>query len=124
MKPPVIVNHFDQKLQDHMDKLTKVLKKISFGASVPNLGGAGLTMISNNEPDRNLDIWKFTGTTPNMADTDFTLTHGLGRIPFSIVAQDTTNGGLIYRSPATGWTTTTVTFRCTKASSAFIVAIG
>lgn len=124
MKPPVIVDHADKKVQGHLDQLTKVLKKISFGASVPDPANPGRTMISNNEPDRNLDIWKATGTTPAGANTDFTITHGLGRIPCTIVGQDTSNGGLLYRSPATAWTTTTVTLRCTVASSPYIVVLG
>ena len=78
----------------------------------------GATM-SNNEQDRNIFCFKATGTTPGVANTDFSVTHSLGRIPITIDAQDTNNGGLIYRSPVTPWTKTTATFRCTTASAVF-----
>lgn len=110
-------------IREHLDKINKILTRISFGTSVPNATAPGQTMTGNVEPDRNIDCWKATGTTPGAADTDFTISHNLGRIPTTIGGQDTNNGGLLYRSPVTVWTTTTVTLRCTKASSNFIVVL-
>lgn len=78
----------------------------------------GSTM-SNKDADINLSIWKATGTAPGAPNTDFTITHHLGRIPITIVGQDTNNGGLLYRSPVTPWTKTTITLRCTVASSVY-----
>lgn len=80
------------------------------------------TTMANNDPGRNLDVWKATGITPGVANTDFTLTHTLDRIPTTIVGQDTNNGGLIYRG-SVAWTKTTVTFRCTTATAAYNVII-
>lgn len=78
----------------------------------------GSTM-GNTDADQNLSVWKAAGTSPATANTDFTLTHSLGRVPITIVGQDTNNGGLLYRSPVTAWTKTTVTLRCTTVSAAY-----
>lgn len=78
--------------------------------------------MSNKDSNRNLDIFKFTGTSP-AANIDFTLNHSLGRVPITIVGQDTTNGGLIYRSPTIPWTKTTVSFRCTTAAAAYNIIV-
>lgn len=85
---------------------------ISFGASM-----------ENQTPDQNLSVWKAAGTSPATANTDFTITHSLNRVPLTIVGQDTSNGGVLYRSPATAWTKTTVTLRCTVASSPYNVIV-
>lgn len=96
------------------ERLAKVLNgNISFGSTM-----------SNTDKDMNLNIWKATGTTPGTANVDFTIHHSLGRIPSTIVGQDTTNGGLLYRSPVTAWTKTTITLRCTTASAAYNVVVG
>ena len=81
------------------------------------------TVMNNSEAGVNIQCWKAKGNTPGVAATDFTITHGLGRVPMTISAQDTNNGGLLYRSPATPWTKTTVTLRCTTASAAYNVVI-
>lgn len=78
----------------------------------------GHTM-SNADADKNMECWKAHGTTPGVANTDFTIQHSLGRIPITINGQDTNNGGVIYRSPATPWSKTSVTLRCTTASAAY-----
>lgn len=78
----------------------------------------GSTM-SNADKDSNMQCWKAKGTTPGAPNTDFTIQHSLQRVPLTINAQDTNNGGVIYRSPATPWTKTTATFRCTTASAAY-----
>lgn len=82
----------------------------------------GHTM-ENTDQDLNLKIWKATGTSPGTPDTDFTINHELGQVPLTIVGQTTTNGGFLYKSPVTPWTTTTVTLRSTKASSVYDVIL-
>ena len=91
------------------ERLARVLNgNVSFGSTM-----------SNKDGDTNISNWKAQGTTPGTANTDFTITHSLGRVPITIVGQDTNNGGLIYRSPATPWTKTHATFRCTTASAGY-----
>jgi hypothetical protein len=79
--------------------------------------------MTNKEQGRNIKCWKATGTTPAGVNTDFTIQHGLGKTPITIAAQDTNNGGLIYRSPVTAWTKTSVTLRCTTASAVYNVIV-
>jgi hypothetical protein len=81
------------------------------------------TTMSNIDPGRNINCFKAFGVTPAVADTDFTVPHSLNRMPLSLGFQDTDNGGVLYRSPAVQWTSTTVTLRCTKASSNYNVGI-
>jgi hypothetical protein len=73
--------------------------------------------MSNADKDNNMNNWKAQGTTPGTANTDFTINHLMGRTPITLDGWDTDNGGVIYRSPATPWTKTTATFRCTTASA-------
>lgn len=101
-----------KNLTRHSERIAKVLlANVNYG-----------TTMDNTDPDSNMNSWKFEGTSP-AANTDFTLPHSMGRIPLTINAQDTTNGGLIYRSPVTAWTKTTVTFRCTTASANYKVIV-
>jgi len=79
--------------------------------------------MANTDQDLNLLIWKATGVSPGVADTDFTINHSLGKIPITIVGQDTTDGAVIYRG-SVAWTITTVTLRSTKATSTYNVILG
>lgn len=95
-----------------IERIARVLNRnVSFGSTM-----------TNTPTDINLDIWKATGTTPGVANTDFTITHSLNRVPITIVGQDTNNGGLLYRG-SVAWTKTTVTFRCTTTNAAYNVII-
>jgi hypothetical protein len=94
-----------------IERLAKVLnRQTSFGATM-----------NNTDRDINLDIWKAHGTTPG-ANTEFAITHSLGRVPLTIVGQDTNNGGLLYRS-TTPWTKTQVFLKCTTATAAYNVIL-
>jgi hypothetical protein len=79
--------------------------------------------VNNTDRSKNIKNWRAAGTTPGVANTDFTITHGLGYIPDTILMQDTDNGGVLYRSPATPWTKTTVTLRCTTVSANYRVRV-
>jgi hypothetical protein len=113
-QPTCLGNVNDPKnLTRHSERLAKVLNaNVNYG-----------TTMANDDEDNNMQAWKATGTTPGTANTDFTIKHSLNRIPLTINAQDTNNGGLLYRSPATAWTKTTVTLRCTTASAAYNVIV-
>jgi hypothetical protein len=94
------------------ERNARVLKNISYGSTM-----------SNKDGDMNMSCWKASGTTPGTANTDFTIQHSLGRVPITITGQDTNNGGVLYRSPATPWSKTSITLRCTLASSAYNVIV-
>lgn len=81
----------------------------------------GSTM-NNADRDINMDCWKASGDAPGAANTNFTINHSLGRIPLTIVGQDTNNGGVLYRG-SVAWTKTTVTLKCTVASSHYNVIL-
>lgn len=115
MKPQrsALGNLTPKTLHDWLINHSRVLAgNVSFG-----------TQMNNKEAGVNINCWKATGTTPGAANNDFTIPHSLGRIPMTISAQDTNNGGLLYRSPAVAWTNTAVTLRCTTASAAYNVVI-
>ena len=97
-------------IADWLKNHARVLTNISYGNA-------------NGDPSKNIINWLASGTTPGVANTDFTITHALGYIPTTIVGQDTNNGGVLYRSPATAWTKTTVTLRCTTATAAYNVRL-
>jgi hypothetical protein len=78
--------------------------------------------MGNSDAEQNLEIWKASGSTPGAANADFTITHGLNRIPLTIVGQDTNNGGLLYRG-SVAWTKSTITLKCTTATAAYKVIV-
>jgi hypothetical protein len=85
-------------------------RNVSFGATM-----------NNTDKDINLDIWKASGQTPG-ANTNFTINHSLGRVPLTIVGQDTDNGGLLYRGTV-AWSKTQVTLKCTTALANYNVVL-
>jgi hypothetical protein len=93
------------------ERHAKVLNgNISFGSTM-----------SNADRDMNMNCWKASGTTPGVANTAFTINHSLGRIPNTIVGQDSNNGGFLYRGGT--WTTTQIILKCTAASSVYNVIV-
>lgn len=99
-------------LQDWLTNHSRVLSgNVDFGDTMTNV-----------EQGRNIKCSKAKGTTPGTANTDFTIAHSLGRVPITIAAQDTNNGGLLYRG-SVAWTKTTVTLRCTAVSAAYNVVL-
>jgi len=68
-----------------------------------------------------MQCWKATGTAPGVANTAFTINHSLGRIPNTIVGQDTNNAGLLYRGGT--WTKTQIVLKCTVASSVYNIIV-
>jgi hypothetical protein len=113
-QPTCLGNVNDPKnLTRHSERLAKVLNgNVSYGATM-----------QNGQEDINMSVWKAFGTSPGAANTDFTIKHSLGRTPITIVGQDTKDGSVLYRSPVTAWTATTVTLRSTGASSVYNLVV-
>lgn len=113
-QPTCLGNVNDPKnLTRHSERLAKVLNgNVNFGSTM-----------NNTDQDQNMNAWKATGTSPVAANTDFTIQHKLGRIPLTIVGQDTKDGSVLFRSPTTPWTKTTITLRSTGASSVYNVIV-
>lgn len=57
----------------------------------------GSTM-SNTDGEQNLELWKVSGTTPGVANTEFSVNHGLNRVPFFYIAI-LSKAGDIYQLP-------------------------
>lgn len=112
LQPTILGQHTTAAIARWIDYAAKVINgKVSYGSTM-----------SNKDEDKNLDVWKASGTTPGTANTNFTINHSLGRVPITIVGQDTNNGGLIYRGTV-AWTPTSVSLKCTTASAAFNVVL-
>lgn len=112
MKPPRMLDAITPDgLRDHMSRLNKVTSNITFGST-----------LSNSDEEQNMDCWKASGTAPGVANTDFTISHRLGRIPITIGGQDTDNGGLLYRGTV-AWTAAQVTLRCTTANANYKIVL-
>src|SRR5258708_35852990 len=78
--------------------------QVSFGATA-----------SNAEQDRNIQCSKASGATPGAANTEFAVSHGLGRVPVTFFGH-TDNGGVLYKS-TTAWSKTQIFLKCTTATA-------
>lgn len=93
------------------ERLARVLNgNVSFGSTMDNA-----------DQDKNMSCWKASGTTPG-AGVEFSITHSLGRVPLTIVGQDTSNGAVLYRG-ATPWTATTVYLKSTIGAANYRVIL-
>jgi hypothetical protein len=95
MKPPQTVGQtWDQNtIQRYLNEaLSKTLKRISFGTPATTSA-----TVSNNEPDRNIQCFKATGTTPAAANTEFVVQHNLPYAPvyFHVTVK---GGAIVYQS--------------------------
>jgi hypothetical protein len=77
---------------------------------------------SNSSSDKNIEGFKDAGTTPATPDTDFSVAHGLGRVPLGYIVLSLDQPVGIYKSP-TAWTTTTAYFRCSTASANYVLIV-
>lgn len=101
-----------ESIQRWIENIAKIFAaNVSFGATM-----------SNSDQDMNMNVWKASGTSPSGANTEFSIVHQLGRIPITIVGQDTKDGSVLYRSSTT-WTATTVFLKSTGASTVYNVII-
>jgi hypothetical protein len=99
-------------LQAQLDQVTKALSaNISFGSTTGNTDG-----------EQNTEGWKATGTTPAVANTEFTVAHGLGRVPMGFIVLLIDKAGIIYKG-ATAWTDTDIFLKCNVASVAYYIFI-
>ena len=66
-----------------------------------------------------------SGTSAGTANTEFSVTHNLGRIPKGYVVMFGTIAGSFYQGPTTGtaWTTTQIFIKCSTASVGFMLYI-
>lgn len=84
---------------------------ISFGSST-----------SNSDLSRNINGWWYTVTTPSTANTQFTVPHGLQRIPIGFDLKRNNTSGVVYDSGTT-WTSSDIYLKCSVASAAITIFI-
>lgn len=70
----------------------------------------------------NLDLVWLSTTTPAVADTEFTLTHNLGRVPSGYTIMSIDKAGIVYKG-TTAWTTTQLSLKCNQASAAAVIIV-
>ena len=76
----------------------------------------------NSDPEQNMECSKASGTTPGVANTEFAVTHVLGRIPVTFFGH-TDNGGVLYKSLVTPWSKTQIFLKCTTATAGYSVVV-
>ncbi len=81
----------------------------------------GATNINKNNRGRNIDSTMVNGVTPGGANTEFAVTHTLGRVPVTFFGH-TDNGGVLYKG-TTAWTKTTIFLKCTTASANYQLVV-
>lgn len=97
--------------QDFNDHNSRVLTNISFGSTTSNADG-----------DMNMDVWKASGTTPGVANTEFSVSHGLGRVPFGFIVVNQNLAAHFFKSTS-AWTSTNIFLKCDGISVAFTVIV-
>ena len=86
-------------------------------------GNLSFGSLSAGQPQGNLKTEMLTGTSP-AANTAFTLTHTLGKIPNgAILIQSNVAATLYGDATAQAWTTTTITLLLTVASVNYVILI-
>ena len=82
----------------------------------------GLVSFGNGVTRDNIDgEWASVANT-GAADTDFTITHNMLRIPVGWILMSQTKAGVLYKG-SVPWTTTTITLRCSVANDSILIFI-
>lgn len=69
-----------------------------------------------------IDNVHIDATSPAAPNTEFAVTHNLGRIPSGCITVQTSNGGVIYKS-GTAWTKTQVFLKSTTGTNEVVLMI-
>lgn len=65
----------------------------------------------------------YTITTPGVADTEFTVTHNLGRIPTGYEVKSKDKAAIVYDSRKNLWTTTQMFLKCNVATVQIVLFV-
>jgi hypothetical protein len=82
----------------------------------------GPNQVSTDNPSGSINIsgsWVDT-TTPGVANTEFTVTHNLGRIPVGILVVSVDKAAIIYASRRADWTKTQLFLKSDQATVALV----
>lgn len=125
MKPPRKPDAMTAKgIQQHLEQVNKVLSNISVG----NTSQLGLVAPAPGnstriiDQDRNIAGDKFVATSPAAPNTEFSISHNLGRIPHGFIYLGGSNQGQVYKG-VTSWTATQVFLKETQGSNTFFILL-
>jgi len=110
-----------ESLRQHLDKVYKTLHRISFGAAPPPVPAVG-TSVTIVDEDMNFDGQKVAATSPAIPNTEFAISHSLGRVPIGFTFLGGSNQGVVYRS-TTPWTKTQIFLKETQGTNVFTILI-
>lgn len=80
-------------------------------------GNVSYGNLTITDEGRNVDGWPVTGVvTPAVADTTFSVTHGLGRIPVGFHVMSKNKAVDVYES-GVAWTNTTISLKASVATA-------
>lgn len=98
--------HDPENVTKTLQRTYRILRgNVSYGSLVPK------------DDSRNIDGWPVTGVvTPAVADTAFSVTHGLRRVPVGFHVLSKNKAVDIYES-GVAWTTTTISLKASVASA-------
>jgi hypothetical protein len=90
---------------------------------VSQLGIFGASFGSSaSNGDQTISSWKVTGVTAAVPDTEFSLAHGLARVPIGFFTAYVDAAANLYKS-STAWTTTSIYLKCDMALVNYFVVI-
>ncbi|MHB1955218.1 MAG: hypothetical protein ACYCOU_15910 [Sulfobacillus sp.] len=121
--------HAREKMVDGIGNLNVAVNSLqtAVGNTAANTtainGNLSFGNLSAGQPQGNLKTEMLTGTSP-AANTAFTLTHTLGKIPNgAILIQSSAAATLYGDATAQAWTTTTITLLLTVASVNYVILV-
>lgn len=83
---------------------------------VVKIVNGGLDLLTNNKG------FTFTGATPGVANTEFTITHNLGYIPTGFLVVSIDQAAIVYKG-VTAWTATAISLKCNQATANVVVFV-
>ena len=99
--------------------LSKWIEQLSYAVN-GNVSFGSTT--SNTDGEMNIEGWKASGTSPVGANTEFAVTHNLGRVPFGFIVLSVSVAATIYQDlGGTAWSATTAYFKASAASVAYVI---
>jgi hypothetical protein len=106
-EPPNLVG-FAKMLRKLYEQLVRIVNgQLSFG--------------NGTTPDNMAGAWAAVADT-GLANTDFTITHNLLRVPVGFIVMNQTLAGVIYKG-SVAWTDTQITLRCSVAHDNILIFI-
>lgn len=121
--------HAREKMVDGIGNLNTAVSALQTLVGITNDnstsidGNLSFGNISMGQPTGNLKTELLQGTSPATANTAFTLTHTLGKIPNGVILVQSNVAAIFYGSAANGWTTTQITIFSNTVSVVYTILV-